>query len=84
MGEKGAPTALGYQLRQLRDYLAAVERFISDSAGLLPLSVEERARLREDPAAELEIEVGYEEFIETCDVFPEILRRSVFVFVLPS
>ena len=68
-----------YRLLQLRHYIATVEAFISSNIARFPLSAEQWEQLLESPELELEFDVSYEEFIETVEVFPEILRRSTFL-----
>lgn len=68
-----------YPLLQLRNYIATVETFISSNIAQFPLSAERQEQLLKSPELELEFDVSYEEFIETVETFPEVLRRSTFL-----
>jgi hypothetical protein len=70
---------LPYLWLQERSYIATVEAFIASASAALPLNEDDRLRLRDEPAAELDVGVSFEHFIEQTEVFPNILRRSVFL-----
>lgn len=71
-----------YLWSQLGRYIATVKTFIAQSDAALPLTDEQKRRHEQQPETELDMPVGYEEFVEATEVFPQALRRYTFVFIL--
>src|SRR5262245_39148117 len=67
---------------EVRDYVATIETLTSQLRARLGLSDSDKARLRADPASELDLRASYEEFLQNDETFPHLLRRSAFVFVM--
>lgn len=71
-----------YLWSQLHRYISHVEASIASSDAAVALTADQRTKLLQKPELEVEFNVGYEEFIEATDVFPQVLRRSTFVFLI--
>ena len=62
-----------------RSFIETVEGFIEAASEAIPLSEEERARLRADPDFQDDLEFPYWVLLEQTEIFPSTLRRSGFI-----
>ena len=67
---------------QAQRHVERVEKAIASVDSAFPLSPEDREILRKHPELELEYDVSHEDLLEVEEIFPEILRRSTFVFLI--